>query len=1168
MTRRAQKLIAILTVILTPAAAWAQGTITTIAGGGPVNLPALSSSFQSPIAFTRDSLGNSYISVSAYFQARVYKVDSSGKVSIYAGSLSPGYSGDGGAANQAQLDSPAGLASDAQGNLFIADENNCVIREVAASSGIITTVAGTSTCGYNGDNVAATAAELYYPVGVAVDGSGNLFIADSNNQRIREVSANGSNGMTAGNIYTFAGTGTLGFAGDGQPAAGAELNYPLGVFVDGAGNLFITDTNNQCIREVPAATANGMTAGNIYTIAGTGTPGSAGDGLPAVGAELSYPSSVWVDGSGNLFIADTANQRIREVPAVTANAMTAGDIYTVAGNGTAGYTGDTQAATSAELTFPTGVFVDGSGNLFITDYGNFVIRGVSSATGKINTFAGNGTLGFSGDGYIATDGTLNIPWGLATNQYGDVFIADELNCAIREVLAKNGTMLTVAGVSQISSALNGYGCSAYGGDGGPATATTLNLPSSVFVDSSGNIFIADYSNCLVREVIAATGNIVTVAGSVNPSTQQPACGYSGDNGPAIAAQLDYPSAVFVDSSGNLFIADTNNHLVREVPAVTANGMTAGFIYRIAGTYAVGGGAFGGDGGLATSAQLSYPSAIFVDNSENLFIADTNNSRIREVPAVGTNGMTAGNIYTIAGNGTSGYNGDNQPAINAELHAPDGLLVDSAGNVFVSELFNCLVRKVDGSTGYITTVAGLVDATTQQPVCGYSGDGGPATSAQIFEARGLAAGPGGSLLIADGWFNVVRQVSGVTVTPWASVSPASLAFAGQVTGTPSAPQILTLKNTGTAALTVNSISVNGANGTDFAETDNCVGQVIQPNSSCAVNVTFLPTLVASEGATLTIANTANSPLVINLAGTGVAATPAVTLSSTSLTFNGQTVGTSSTAQTVTLTNSGTAALNITSIAVGGTNNADFGETNNCGTSLGASAICTINVTFTPAASGARSASITITDSAAGSPQTISLSGSGSTATLSLSIAGNGSASQTVKAGQTATYNLQLTTTGGSPTSQISATVSCSGAPALSQCSGPSSAVAVTPSAPGLFSILVSTTGHTPAGVAIPQSPRDLPPAMPRMLLLSLVALLILAGMLCWTRNTTRYPRAVRMALSACVLLMTLSAAMLVGGCGGGSSSSSTPSTPAGTYTLTVTATASGNTQSLPLTLVVQ
>jgi sugar lactone lactonase YvrE len=1167
MIRRAQKLILILTAILTPVAASAQGTITTIAGGGPNNLPALSSSFQSPIAFTRDSLGNSYISVSSYFQARVYKVDTSGKVSIYAGSLSPGYSGDGGAANQAQLDSPAGLAFDAQGNLFIADENNCVIREVAASSGIITTVAGTSTtCGYNGDNVAATAAELYYPVGVAVDGSGNLFIADSNNQRIREVSAKSSNGMTAGNIYTVAGTGTLGFAGDGQPAAGAELNYPLGVFVDGAGNLFITDTNNQRIREVPAATANGMTAGNIYTIAGTGTPGYAGDGLPAVGAELSYPSSVWVDGNGNLFIADTANQRIREVPAVTANAMTAGDIYTVAGNGTAGYTGDTQAATSAELTFPTGVFVDGSGNLFITDYGNFVIRGVSAATGKISTFAGNGTLGFSGDGYIATDGTLNIPWGLATNQYGDVFIADELNCVIREVLAKNGTMLTVAGVSQISSALNSYGCSAYGGDGGPATATTLNLPSSVFVDSSGNMFIADYSNCLVREVVAATGNIATVAGSVNPATQQPACGYSGDSGPAIAAQLNYPSAVFVDSSGNLFIADTNNHLVREVPAVTANGMTAGFIYRIAGTYAVGGGAFGGDGGLATSAQLSYPSAIYVDNSENLFIADTNNSRIREVPAVSTNVMTAGNIYTIAGNGTSGYNGDNQPAINAELYAPEGLLVDSAGNVFVAEMFNCLVRKVDGSTGYISTVAGFVDPTTQQPVCGYSGDGGPATSAQIFEARGLAAGPGGNLLIADGWFNAVRQVSGVTVTPWASVSPASLAFAGEVTGTTSAPKILTLKNTGTAALTVNSISVSGANGADFGETDNCAGQVIQPNSSCAVNVTFLPTLVASEGATLTIANTANSPLVISLSGTGVAPTPAVSLSSTSVTFNGQTVGTSSTAQTVTLTNSGTAALNFTDIAVSGTNAGDFAETNTCGSSLGAGANCAINVTFAPAASGARSASITITDDAAGSPQAISLTGSGSA--LSLTIAGNGSASQTVKAGQTATYNLQLTATGGSPTSQISATISCAGAPSLSHCTGPASAVIVTSSAPGLFSILVSTTGPTPAVAGGPQAPRDLPPAMLRMLLLSLVALLIFAAMLGWTRNTTRYPRAVRVALSACALLMTLSVAILVGGCGGGSSSSGTPSTPAGTYTLTVTATGGGNTQSLPLTLIVQ
>ncbi len=463
-------------------------------------------------------------------------------------------------------------------------------------------MAGTGNFGFTGDGGPATNATFFGPSDLSVDSFGNIFIADTNNNRIREVLA------ANGNIQTVAGGGSASpsFSGDGGPATGATLSVPAGVFVDGSGNLFIADTSNNRIREVVAST------GSIQTVAGNGTFGYSGDSGPATRATLNVPSDVYADGSGNLFISDTFNQRIREVVAAT------GTIRTAAGNGTADFSGDGSLATSAALHFPKGLSVDSSGNIFTADYSNARIREVSASTGTIQTVAGDGIFGFSGDGGPATSARFVGPTGVFVDSSGNMFIPD--NSRIREVVAATGIIQTVAG--------NGtYGSS---GDGGPATSAELYVPIGVFVDSSGNIFIADTNNNRIQEVVAPTGTIQTIAGNGT-------FGFSGDGGPATGAQLAEPKGVYVDSLGNLFIADTYNSRIREVDATT------GVIQTVAGNGAFG---FSGDGGPATSAELDllvgFSNGITGDRQGNLFIADESNSRIRKISGmVAVVGITVG-----------------------------------------------------------------------------------------------------------------------------------------------------------------------------------------------------------------------------------------------------------------------------------------------------------------------------------------------------------------------------------------------------------------------------------------------------------------------------------------------------------------------------------------------
>jgi len=715
-----KRLIAVFGLLLVPGASAQQYVISTFAGGAPPPTPAaaVTLSISQPVDVAADTSGNVYFTSSNC----VFKLDQNGVLTRVAGNSKAGYSGDGGPARSAQLNNPDGLALDGAGNLFIADEGNYRVRMVS-TNGVITTIAGNGTGGFSGDDGPATNAQFGGPVGnfaggpygVAVDGAGNMFIADASNNRVRKVS-------TGGIITTVAGNGTLGFSGDGGPATNAHLYLPSGVAADGAGNLFITDLGNNRVRKV-------STNGIITTVAGNGSlPSSAssGDGGPATNAPM-IPYGLTVDGVGNLFVDE--NTRVRKV-------SVNGTITTVAGNLIGGFSGDGGPATNAQLGPPVGVLVSfglhgtavsRSGDLFIADAYNNRVRKVS-ASGIITTVVGNGTPSFSGDGGLATNAQLRVPSGVAVDGAGNLFIADVGNNRVRKV-SNSGLITTVAG----------NGTLGYSGEGGPATNAQLGGPFGVAADGAGNLFIADAYNDRVLEV-STSGIITRVAG--NGAFGGLAQGFSGDGGPATNAKLDLPWGVAVDGADNLFIADAQNNRVRKVS-------TNGIITTVAGN-GTGAGYYDdtGDGGLATNAQVSSPAYVAVDGAGNLFIAS--GKRVRRVSTNGIITTVAGSSAALSSQGR-GFSGDGGPAASAELNGALGVAVDSAGNLFIADSGNFRVRKVS-TNGIITTVAG-------NGTPGYSGDGGPAPNAQMDFPNGVAVDNAGNVYVGDSPFLCFCETDG-------------------------------------------------------------------------------------------------------------------------------------------------------------------------------------------------------------------------------------------------------------------------------------------------------------------------------------------------------------------------------------------------------------------------
>lgn len=1004
MRRQVRIFVTLLVSLLPVLPAWAQqNVISTVIGGGPSDMPAVDANLNSPQAVAVDSAGNYYIAATA--QNRIFKVDTSGTLTVLAGNGLPGYSGDGvaGGAANAMINGPQGIAVDASGNVYISDTNNDVIRKVDTTN-TITTIAGTAgTCGAT--NLFCT------PLQLAADPVGNLFIASASDCQVKKIV------LSTGTVSVFAGNGTCSFSGDGGTPTAAELNYPNGVAVDSSGNVFIADTNNYVVREVHSgkintvagtpstagfsgdgskatsatidtATQLGVSStggvvtfvdyynlrirqftvgGNINTVAGDGGAGFCGDGGSATLACLYYPVGVAVSGTGSVYVADTDNERIRQF-------TVGGNINTVAGNGSTTVPTATNGLPpqDAVLNYPWGVYEDASNNIFVADQADFMVRELVQSSNLLDFFAGNGTYGYSGDGGTATAAELGYTYGIAGDSSGNLYIADTDNCVIR-VVNSAGVINLFAGKP------NSCG---YSGDGGPATSAELAYPAGVYVDSKNNIFIADSSNNVIREV--SNGTINTIAGIG-------VAGYAGDGGPATSAKLNNPASVAEDASGNIYFADTSNCRVREISAAT------GAINTVAGNGAC---SFSGDG-VATESALSYPEGVTVDPNGNLFIVDTDNELVRWVGS--------GLMTTIAGDSNGGYSGDGGPATSAELDNPSGIFEDASGNFLVADQYNLRLRGItafaalNSSAGSLNFPLLSVGATSpaQQVILSAVGplsisnisitgdftesddcpsalsNGSTCTMYVYFAPKAAGIRTGAVTFNTNGYFNnastIALQGTGTAI----SLTGAPVAFGNQLEKTTSVTKNVTVKNNGSTAITMGTITLNET--TDFAIASNSCpasGQTLAAKSSCVLGLTFTPQSTGTKkGAVIINDNDPTSPQVVGLSGTG---TSNVALSPTSVSFAAQAIGTTSGASKITLTNKTGVSLTLGTPALSVTGPFVIAGTSTCtnGLVIAASGTCIINVQFSPTVLGYAAGTLSVSDSDVTSPQTVALSGTGS------------------------------------------------------------------------------------------------------------------------------------------------------------------------------------------------
>ncbi|MEZ4365468.1 MAG: hypothetical protein R2939_04160 [Kofleriaceae bacterium] len=708
----------------------AGGVTTVVAGlGSPGGRgdggPATSAEVDRPQGVAVDGLGNVYIADRG--NHRVRKVDAgTGRISTVAGTGVGGFGGDGGAAAAAQLQDPTGVALDGLGNVYIADSGNARVRKVTAATGVITTLAGSGVVGDTGDGGLAVAAQLKQPAGVAVAASGDVYIADYGAHRVRIVYAD------SGVIKGFAGTGVAGYAGDGAKASLARLRNPASVAL-GGDRLYIADAGNHRVRSVTLGASP-----QIDSFAGTDAFGytDGDDGHPARTVSLYNPLGVAVAPSGTVIIADTLNQRIRRV--------TDGVIHTLAGTGAFGDAPSGAAATSLALLYPHATAVTPNGELFVVDRGNHRVWKRPEGGATLERVAGTGIAGFTPGGFAAIKSRLSSPSGVAIGRDDALYIADTNNHVIRRLAGEELTEVA------------GTGTAGLGGEGELATASALRAPEGVAFDDVGNMYIADTGNHRVRRVDGATGLVTTIAGDG-------VAGFGGDGGPPAAARFSGPRAVAVDGNGLVYIADTGNHRVRVIKS--------GEIKTRAGTGAAG---FAGDGGAAEVAQLAAPAGVQVIDGE-LYIADTDNHRIRRVDA-------DGKIVTVAGTGvapgaTAG-DGDGGLATAAALARPISVGLDVDGSLLIADSESHRIRRIDRSSGIITTVAGQITPPGM----------GPTSLARLADARALAVGghlalvAGGSTGTVEAWDLSADWLDVVAGRyPQATAVPGSARFGAQTFG---------------------------------------------------------------------------------------------------------------------------------------------------------------------------------------------------------------------------------------------------------------------------------------------------------------------------------------------------------------------------------------------------
>ncbi len=587
-----------------------------------------------------------------------------------------------GTGNNARFFNPTGVAVDAAGTIYIADGGDHTIRKVT-TGGIVTTLAGASGQAGSADGT-GNGARFTYPFAIAIDASGTLYVSDVGDHTIRKVTAGGT-------VTTVAGSAGVSGSTDGVGTA-ALFNYPQGVAVDALGNVYVSDTNNSTIRKI-------STTGAVTTFAGAIAQNGTADGTGG-SARFNYPAGITADVAGNIYVADNGNSSIRRI-------TSGGTVTTFAGqSGTSGSADG--VGTAARFDHPVALSLDAAGNLYVIDTSNQTVRKISTSTGAVSTLAGSAGLGGNAEGTGAA-ARFFYPFGIGVSAAGAVYVADTGNHSVRAVTAA-GSVTTLAGKVGLAGIADGLGGEAL-----------FAYPAGLAVDGAGTVYVADHNNHTVRK-ITAIGGVTTLAGAAGV--------YGSADGLGSAARFYGLSGVAVDTSGNVYVADTTNNTIRKITA-------GGSVSTLAGT----GGSAGSADGVGSAARFNAPQGIAVDSVGNVYVADTNNSTIRKITA-------GGSVSTLAGVAGQTGNADGAGA-GARFNGPYAVAVDGAGNVYVSDFFNSTIRKIT-SSGTVSTLAGLAGKA--------GATDGIGAAARFNQAYGLTVDGSGNAFVADTYNRAIRKVT--------------------------------------------------------------------------------------------------------------------------------------------------------------------------------------------------------------------------------------------------------------------------------------------------------------------------------------------------------------------------------------------------------------------------
>jgi hypothetical protein len=676
-------------------------TFTTLAGNtgyGSADGVGSAAGFADPTGVGVDSAGNIYVGDD--INNTIRKVTPGGVVTTLAGlPTSPG-SADG-IGSAARFNNPQGVTADPAGNVYAADTGNHTIRKLTLSgtNWVVTTFAGQAGNPGSSDGT-GTNAQFNSPSGVATDGAGNVYVADTANDTIRIITP-------AGAVTTLAGLSGNSGSDDG-PGISALFKSPTSVAVDAATNLYVADWGNDTIRQMTLSEG----VWNVTTIAGdAGYQGSA-DG-PGTEASFAAPYGVAADSAGNIYVADTGNDTIRKIAPAGTNWV----VTTLAG--VAGIIGSSDGTGSGgEFNYPSGLAVNQTGDIYVADSSNGEIRKMTPAGSKwaVTTLAGQVTGGSGSQDGTGGGALFNYPYGVAVDRSGNVYVADTYNDTIRQVTPQ-GLVTTLAGLPGVSGGLDGTGISAQ-----------FYYPTALAADKSGNIYVADSYNDTIRKMTLVDNEwvVTTLAGQTGD--------YGSGDGLADQAYFADPFGVAVGGEGNIYVADTGNDSIRKISLAGTNWMVA----TLAGNTDNPGAA----DGTGTNAMFNAPMGVAVDGAGNLFVADTGNATIRKV-------TPAGVVTTVAGApGVTGF--ADGPGESALFNFPSSVAVDDAGGVYVADTYNAALRKLTlaGTNWVVTTVAGINGT--------YGGADGNGRAAQFYYPSGVAVDGDGFLYVADTYNNVIRQ----------------------------------------------------------------------------------------------------------------------------------------------------------------------------------------------------------------------------------------------------------------------------------------------------------------------------------------------------------------------------------------------------------------------------